>query len=183
MQHFAALQLHNFSVSFTTILHQIKVIAAPQIPMSPPQEIQRPKSIRAYVIAPFTLKLCNISFIIFVGQGLSCYSCTNSGPHSNVTCTGIVKNCPSQETFCNTYAIQGSGSYEFTRDCVTPDVCEPDFCKKTEDMLGRTNCKIKCCTTDLCNRDVINTKSSASHGVVSMVILLGFLLLPLVNLH
>ncbi|KAJ7375932.1 u-PAR/Ly-6 domain [Desmophyllum pertusum] len=89
---------------------------------------------------------------ISAGYGLKCYKCTSTKSWDDCAAVKIEKTCSSGEDLCSKAYFNGKSegvSVEgFDKECLSAADCDgfekTDFCKGKE-------CKINCCSGDLCN--------------------------------
>ncbi|XP_078360536.1 uncharacterized protein LOC144644860 isoform X2 [Oculina patagonica] len=112
---------------------------------------------------------------ISVGYGLKCYRCVSTKSWDD--CEDVKKemDCPASYDRCyKGYAnvkTEGASIEGFEKGCFTADLCDAtdkiDFCK------GKGECKIDCCSGDLCN--------AAAIQLVSAVVLIASALVALLH--
>ncbi|KAL9985309.1 hypothetical protein ACROYT_G007697 [Oculina patagonica] len=118
----------------------------------------------------WTACLVFIALFQLPADALQCYSCHDDTQLNITSCQKpSTENCTADLKFCFTQRSErDEGSKVFTRGCVPPEVCKPDYCEdKVIKAIGRKSCNITCCQEDFCNRDGYIPPVSASNGHVT----------------
>ena len=113
---------------------------------------------------------------IFSVDALQCYYCYHDTSRNSTSCQKpTTQNCTTDLKFCVTQISERKdGSKEFTRRCVPPEVCQPDYCEEhVIKAIGRKSCNITCCQENFCNRDDYVPPVSKGH-VPRVYWLLGY---------
>lgn len=118
----------------------------------------------------------NWSVFFCIGHGIKCYKCVSEKswddcvPGNDTTCLNSTGSCLQFEFDGE---IPNAGSYRvFQKECTIKSVCNDDICKRYRQGSIVRKCNFKCCESDLCNRNILNSSNGAKVPIVS-----GFLFL------
>ena len=118
----------------------------------------------------------NCSVFFCVGHGIKCYQCASEKswddcfPGNDTTCSNSTGSCLQIEFDGE---IPNTGTYRvFQKEYTMKSVCNDDICKRYRQGSIVRKCNFKCCESDLCNRDILNSSNGAKVPIVS-----GFLFL------
>ena len=114
-------------------------------------------------------------YIVFLpGYGLKCYLCVSTKSWDD--CADVKKEMDCPASFDRCYKghadVKGEGASveAFEKGCLTAALCDAtdkiDFCK------GKGECKINCCSGDLCNAATLKMVSAIVVVACAMVALL-----------
>lgn len=118
----------------------------------------------------------NCSVFFCVGHGIKCHQCASERswddcfPGNDTTCSNSTGSCLQIEFHGE---IPNTGTYRvFQKECTMKSVCNDDICKRYRQGSIVRKCNFKCCESDLCNRNILNSSNGAKVPIVS-----GFLFL------
>ena len=118
----------------------------------------------------------NCSVFFCAGHGIKCYQCASEKswddcfPGNDTTCSNSTGSCLQIEFHGE---IPNTGTNRvFQKECTMKSVCNDDICKRYRQGSIVRKCNFKCCESDLCNRNILNSSNGAKVPIVS-----GFLFL------
>lgn len=102
---------------------------------------------------------------------IKCYQCASEKswddcvPGNDTTCSNSTGSCLQFEFDGE---IPNTGTYRvFQKGCTMKSVCNDDICRRYRQGSIVRKCNFKCCESDLCNRNILNSSNGAKVPIVS----------------